>query len=191
MRRTSVIKILSAILALGLAIPAAADVSIPAPTRAMVRCNVSMNSDTAHAGQVWDGTLTRDVVVNGKTVFSAGTGVRGKITNAKSSGRLHAPGILTVRLTSIGGKQISSSARTFRGKGHAKSNVTKIGGGTAAGALVGGLVGGGKGALIGAGAGAAAGTGVAAATGKQEAHIPAETVMSFTVYTKNGKLKKH
>ena len=52
--------------------------------------------------------------------------------------------------------------------------MTKIGGGTALGALIGGIAGGGKGAAIGAGAGGAAGTGVAAATGKEEAIIPAE-----------------
>jgi hypothetical protein len=194
MRRSAVTKILSALLVLGLAIPAAAAVSIPAPTRAVVRCNVSMNSANARVGQVWDGTLVKNVVVNGQTLFPAGTSVRGKVTNAKSSGRLHASGVLSVRLTTIGGTRISSSARTYRGKSHTKSNVTKIGGGTAAGALIGGLAGGGKGALIGAGVGAGAGTGVAAATGKQEAHIPAETVMSFTVYTANSsyaRLKKH
>jgi hypothetical protein len=184
------VRVLAVLLALSLALPALAAVNIPAPTRATVRCNVSMNSANARAGQAWDGTLVKDIVVNGQKLFPAGATVRGKITNAKSSGRLKAPGILTVKLTSINGTKISSSARTYRGKGHAKSNVTKIGGGTAAGALIGGLVGGGKGALIGAGAGAAAGTGVAAATGKQEAYIPAETVMSFTVYT-NSSAKKH
>jgi hypothetical protein len=189
MKRNTV-KIFAVLLALSLALPALAAVNIPAPTRATVRCNVSMNSETARAGQVWDGTLIKDIVVNGQKVFPAGASVRGRVTNAKSSGRLKAPGILTVRLTSINGTKVSSSARTYRGKGHTKSNVTKIGGGTAAGAVIGGLLGGGKGALIGAGAGAAAGTGVAAATGKSEAHIPAETVMSFTVYT-NSSAKKH
>ena len=181
--RRSTINILSALLILALAIPAVASVDIPAPTRAVVRCNTSMKSGMTRAGQMWDGALTRDVVVNGKTVFRAGTDVRGKVTRAKSSGRLHAPGILTVKLVSIGGTPVSSSARTYRGKSHTKSNMAKIGGGTAAGALIGGLAGGGKGAAIGAGAGAAAGTGVAAATGKKEAYIPAESVMSFTVYT--------
>lgn len=189
MRRNSV-KLLALLLVLALTLPALAAVNIPAPTRATVRCNVSMNSGTARIGQVWDGTLVRDVVVNGQKVFPAGASVRGRITNAKSSGRLKAPGILTVKLTSINGTKISSSARTYRGKSHTKSNVTKIGGGTAAGALIGGLVGGGKGAVIGAGAGAAAGTGVAAATGKQEAYIPAETVMSFTVYTNSSAKKR-
>ena len=63
------------------------------------------------------------------------------------------------------------------------SNLTKIGGGAAAGALIGGLAGGGKGALIGTAIGAGAGTGVAAATGKEEAKVPSESVLSFTTTT--------
>jgi len=76
---------------------------------------------------------------------------------------------------------VSTSAFRAKGKSHTKSNVTKIGGGSAAGALIGGLAGGGKGALIGTAAGAGAGTGVAAATGKEEAVVHAET--AFTVST--------
>ena len=67
-----------------------------------------------------------------------------------------------------------------KGKSHTKSNATKIGGGAAAGALIGGRVGGGKGAGIGALAGGGAGTGVAAATGKEEVVIPAEAALTFT-----------
>jgi uncharacterized membrane protein len=86
-----------------------------------------------------------------------------------------------VRLTEVNGQPVTTTSHTFHGKSHKKSNVTKIGGGAAAGALIGGLAGGGKGALIGTGAGAAAGTGVAVATGKEEAVIPAETAMTFTI----------
>jgi uncharacterized membrane protein len=98
---------------------------------------------------------------------------------------LHAPGEVTIRLTSIqlkDGKTLAVSTSGFRAKGksHTKSNVTKIGGGAAAGALIGGLAGGGKGALIGTAVGAGAGTGVAAATGKEEALIHAETAITFT-----------
>jgi outer membrane lipoprotein SlyB len=67
------------------------------------------------------------------------------------------------------------------GQGHTKSNVTKIGGGAAVGALLGGIFGGGKGAAIGALAGGGAGTAGAAATGKKEAKIGAETTMTFKV----------
>lgn len=155
--------------------------AIPAGTRVQVRIGNSLSSGTATSGQAFDGTVATDVVVNGKTIITAGTPVKGKVTNAKSSGRLHAPGILTVRLTAVGDQAVTSSAVSRQGKGHTKSNVTKIGGGTAAGAVIGALAGGGKGAAICAGVGAAAGTGVAAATGKMEAVIPAEAVLSFTV----------
>ena len=156
-------------------------VTIPAGTKVTVRTTSEMDSGTAKAGETWTGTLVKDLVVNGKTVAKAGDNVEGKVTSAKSSGRLHAPGILTVRLTSINGMPVTSSARSFKGKSHTKSNAVKIGGGTAAGAVIGGIAGGGKGALIGSAVGAGAGTGVAAATGKMEAVIPAETALTFTV----------
>jgi hypothetical protein len=163
---------------------------IPAGTRISVRTGSELNSGKASAGQEWQGSLARDLVVNGKTIAKSGSGVRGKITVAKSSGRLHAPGQLSVRLTSVdtsnGSVAVKTSSIFRKGASHTKSNATKIGGGTAAGAVLGGIFGGGKGALIGAGAGAAAGTGVAAATGKKEAVIPAETMLTFTTSAASG-----
>ena len=170
------------LLALGVLASAQA---VPAGTRITVRTDSQINSASAHVGQSFHANLVRDVVVNNKTIAKAGAPANGKVTFAKPSGRLHAPGQVTIRLTSIqlaDGKTLSVSTGGFRaeGKSHAKSNVTKIGGGAAAGALIGGLVGGGKGALIGTGVGAGAGTGVAAATGKEEAVIHAETAITFT-----------
>ena len=158
--------------------------TIPAGTRITVRSAQELSSGTAKVGERFDASLTHALVVHGKTLAKAGAPVRGKVTLAKSSGRLHAPGQISVRLTSIQveGKMVPVSTGSYhvQGKSHTKSNATKIGGGAAVGALIGGLAGGGKGAAIGAGAGGAAGTGVAAATGKQEAIIPAEKAMSFT-----------
>jgi hypothetical protein len=135
-------------------------------------------------GDRFAATLARDLVVGGKTLAKAGATARGKVTLAKSSGRLSAPGQLSIRLTSVevAGKIVPLSTGSYHleGKSHTKSNATKIGGGAALGALIGGIAGGGKGAAIGAGAGGAAGTGVAAATGKEEAIIPAEKTLSFT-----------
>jgi hypothetical protein len=159
--------------------------TIPAGTKLTVRINSQINSETAKTGQVFDANLVNALVVNGKTVAKAGAPVRGKVTYAKASGRLHEPGEISIRVTAveIKGKMVPVSTSAFRAKGksHTKSNVTKIGGGAAAGAIIGGLAGGGKGALIGTAVGAGAGTGVAAATGKQEAIIHSET--AFTVST--------
>ena len=177
-RRRVILSIVSICLLLSMV---AAAQSIPAGTKVSMRTTSTLSSGKVTAGQSFEGSLVKDVVVNGKTVAKAGDPVKGVVSSAKSSGRLHAPGILSVRLTSVNGTPVHTLAISRQGKSHTKSNATKIGGGTAAGALLGGVFGGGKGALIGAGAGAAAGTGVAAATGKEEAVIPAETMLTFTV----------
>ena len=159
--------------------------TVPAGTHITVRTDSQITSASAHAGQSFRANLARDLVVDGKTIAKAGAPAKGKVTYAKSSGRLHAPGELTIRLTAVqlaDGQTMTVSTSGFRAKGksHTKSNVTKIGGGAAAGALIGGLAGGGKGALIGTAVGAGAGTGLAAATGKEEAVIHAETAVTFT-----------
>lgn len=159
--------------------------TIPAGTKITVRTSSQLSSGTAKVGQKFNANLTHDLVVNGKTLAKSGAPAKGTVTYVKTSGRLHDPGEISVRLTSveINGKFTPVATNAFRAKGksHTKSNATKIGGGAAAGALIGGLAGGGKGALIGTAAGAGAGTGVAAATGKEEAVIHAET--AFTVST--------
>ena len=163
---------------------------IPAGTAITVRTGNELNSGKATIGQAWQGSLVKDLVVNGKTIAKSGSTVHGKVTAAKSSGRLHAPGELSVRLTSVdtnnGAVPVKTLSISRKGGSHTKSNATKIGGTTAAGAVLGGIFGGGKGALIGAGAGAAAGTGVAAATGKKEAVIPAESMLTFTTSGSSG-----
>ena len=60
-------------------------------------------------GAKFDANLTHDLVVNGKTLAKSGAPVKGKVTYVKSSGRLHDPGEISLRLTSvqIDGKMIS------------------------------------------------------------------------------------
>lgn len=166
---------------LAFALTASAATTIPNGTKVTVRLSQSINSETAKTGDAWSGTLANDVVVNGQPIAKAGDPVKGKVTYAKASGRLKTPGQLTIRLTSVNGMGVTSSAVGAKGKSHTKSNATKIGGGTAAGALIGGLAGGGKGALIGGAVGAGAGTGVAAATGKQDVTLGTETAHTFTI----------
>src|SRR5215467_10330890 len=81
---------MTALVCLALAVNAAAQ--IPAGTGVKVRLGSTISSGSAQAGQAFVGTLASDVVVGGKTVAKAGNPVKGKVTSAKSSGRLHAPG---------------------------------------------------------------------------------------------------
>jgi hypothetical protein len=105
------------------------------------------------------------------------------VVEAKSSGRLHDSGYLRLTLASItiNGKVIpvQTSSLFAKGANHNKRNAALIGGGTGAGALIGGLAGGGKGALIGGLVGAGAGTGGAYATGKKDVAFGAERRLSF------------
>jgi hypothetical protein len=103
--------------------------------------------------------------------------------DSKSPGRFKGEGTLAVALTSINVRgvpttiQSSTYAQTVKGKG--KRTAVMAGGGTGAGALIGGLAGGGKGALIGGLVGAGAGTAGAAFTGNKDLQIPAESVVTF------------
>ena len=166
-----------------LAAMAEVSAKIPPGTSVQVRITETLSSETASVGQVFHGSLAAPVVANGRTLFPKGANVTGEVVNVERSGRLSTPGELHLSLRTIrtGGRTYAVSVETvvLKGESHAKSNVTKIGGGAAMGALIGAIAGGGKGAGIGAGVGAAAGTGVAAGTGKKPAEVQSETLLAW------------
>ena len=84
---------------------------IPAGTPITVRIGSEISSGTAKVGQSFEGELAKDVVVHGKTIAKTGSPVRGKVTLAKSSGRLHAPGQLSIRLTSVEANRVLHGVR--------------------------------------------------------------------------------
>jgi len=162
---------------------AAVNVRIPAGTSVQVRITEKLSSETANVGDVFHGSLAVPVVAKGRTLFPKGAVVTGQVVNVERSGRLSRPGELHLNLRTIrtDGRTYPVSMQTvvIKGESHTKSNVTKIGGGTALGALIGAIAGGGKGAAIGAGVGAATGTGVAAGTGKKPAEVQSEMVLAW------------
>ena len=88
--------------------------TIPAGSAITVRVGSEISSGTAKAGDRFEATLAHNLVVNGKALARAGAPARGKVTSAKSSGRLHAPGELALRLTSVqvNGKMVPISTRS-------------------------------------------------------------------------------
>jgi hypothetical protein len=158
-------------------------ITVPAGTQLSIRINDELNSETAQVGDVFHGSVSSPVSVDGKTVIPTTSDVEGRVVDVKSAGRFKGQSDLVIELTSLklNGKsyQISSDRWSKQGSGRGKATAAKVGGGAALGAILGGVFGGGKGAAIGAAAGAGAGTGVSAATKGQQIVLKPETVLSF------------
>lgn len=159
--------------------------TVPAGNSIIVTLDQSVSSKDARVGQKVDGSVAQDVAVSGKTVIPKGSRVSLSVASTQASGHLKTPAKLWLKIDSIevSGKTYTVSTRWSgqTGPSHNKRNIVAIGGGTALGATIGAIAGGGKGAAIGAAAGAGAGTAGAAMTGKKDITFPAETKLRFTV----------
>ena len=181
------ISLLAAALAAILPTVALAQGTVPAGTEMIVSLDQSVSSKTAKVGDKLASSVAQSVMGNGKTVIPKGSKATVSVVGVQASGRLSTPAQLSLRVTSVvvNGKAVAvaSNLWTQSGTSHNKRNVVAIGGGTAAGALIGAIAGGGKGAAIGAAVGAGAGTVGAAATGKKDIEFPSETQLRFTTRT--------
>ena len=161
--------------------------TVPANTSVYVTLDQRVSSKTAKAGQILSGSVSQNVVVDGKTIIPKGSKVNLAVASVQASGRLSTPAKLYVRVDSVvvNGKTIPARSNLWgqTEKSKAKRDAVGIGGGAAAGALIGALAGGGKGAAIGTVAGAGAGTAGTAATGKKDIEFPAETKIKFATKT--------
>jgi hypothetical protein len=160
-------------------------VTVPAGTQVSIRMNDEVDSEKAQVGDVFHGSISAPVSVDGQTAIPTTADVEGRVVEVKSAGRFAGQSVLTLELTSLkmNGKSysIQSDRWTKSGSGRGKSTAAKVGGGAALGAVLGGIFGGGKGAAIGAAAGAGAGTGVSAATKGQQILLKPETVLTFNL----------
>ena len=156
---------------------------IPSGTSIRVRMTDNLSSEQNQTGDTFRGTLDEPIVVNGRELYPKGADVIGRVTEVHPTGRLSEPGELDLVLNTVSSGTVAASIHVeplvLKGESHAKSNVAKIGGGAALGAVIGAIAGGGKGAAIGTLAGGAAGTGAAAATGKKPAIVESEAVLTF------------
>jgi hypothetical protein len=163
--------------------PQPATITVPRGADLRVSIDQTLSSRDAQSGDGFDATLLSPVVVDGKTVIPSNARIRGQVVNARASGRLSGTAELAVTLVSVEINHqkynIQTDTLARSGSTHKKRDVIAIGGGSALGAIIGGIAGGGKGAAIGAAAGAGAGTAGAAATGKKDVTLAAETTMIF------------
>lgn len=160
-------------------------VDVPTGTKLEVALARDLATDKDQAGDAWDGTLASDVMVNGQLVWSAGTRVRGVVTQSVPTGRLSSgKGALGIKVTEVGGVGIDSDTHVMVAEAKGARNAKIIGGGAALGALI-GILSDKKNkndhALGGAAIGAAAGTAVAAGTADTIIRIPATQPLAFSL----------
>lgn len=161
----------------------ATSITVPADTAFSVKLAESLATDKQQSGDGWSGTLAEPVIVNGTTVWAAGTPVKGVVSQSVAAGRLSSgKGVLAIKVTAIGDNGVDSDTHAVTGSPKGERNAKYIGGGAALGALVGILSdkhNQGDHALGGAAIGAAAGTAVAAGTADTVIKIEAGTPLGF------------
>jgi hypothetical protein len=157
-------------------VPAEIAAPVPAGTALMVRLDTTLATFSNHAGDPFQAKVTQAIVVNGSTLIPIGATVEGRVTKVNEPRRIAGKptlGILpeavilptgeryfldaTLVDTNIRGTDVNNEGQ-FKGFGHDRRDQLEIGGGTAGGMLIGGLIGGGPGILIGGAVGAGATT---------------------------------
>jgi hypothetical protein len=162
-----------------------AGISVTVPTGAVVRMriNQTLNSSRTQAGTRFDGVVVADVVADGAVAIPRGATVTGTVVDAKKSGALSGRGELALQLTQVtlGGKTypIVSDVWTHNGGNKTTETVNRTAAGGVIGALIGAAAGGGEGAAIGAGVGGALGLGSSAASGNGAMVVPSEGLLTF------------
>ncbi len=170
--------------------------SLPAGTGVKMKLETPISTFTSKAGDTFAGRVTEPVIVENKTVIPVGASVQGKVVSVSEPRRVR--GTPTINLHpdkvtmpdgttyAINAVVVDSDAHKTsvddEGKIHGAGATTKdkieIAGGTAGGATLGAIAGGGKGFLIGATLGATA-TVVHWMTKRHDAYLPAGTVITM------------
>jgi hypothetical protein len=165
--------------------PPPSKVTVPAGTQLSIRLSDEVDSEKAHVGDVFHGSISAPVTIDDQTVIPTSADIEGRVVDVKSAGRFAGGSVLTLQLTKLVMNGRAYSIQTDQwsrsGTGKGKGTAAKVGGGAAVGAVLGGIFGGGKGAAIGAAAGAGAGTAGSAVGKGQQILLRPEAVINFTL----------
>jgi hypothetical protein len=181
MNRTIMILIAS----LGLVVPAVPQMNrgtIPAGTVIRVRTDETIDANNAAPGRMFRGVVAENATDrHGNVVIPKGS-------HAELAVREVSKHQLSLDLATVTARgrayAVASSPETIYGTkkpgiGKNKRTAKFIGGGAAAGSVIGAIAGGGAGALVGGLVGGGAGAGAQTLTRGKEVHVPAESTLTF------------
>lgn len=156
--------------------------AIPSGTEITVRTDEPIDADIQNAdtSHMYRGTVSKDVVgADGRVLIPRGSpaSLAAIRDNNALSIDLRSVRVRGVRYT-VDSEDVQAGDQK-EGVGKNKRTGKYVGGGAAAGALIGALAGGGKGAAIGALAGGAAGAGAQTLTRGKKLSVPAESNLTF------------
>jgi hypothetical protein len=162
--------------------PRTVTVSVPSGTTFAVRMNQELSTRNSKAGTTFTATLAEPIyAADGSLLVPSGATVRGRVTEAKESGRAGESAVIRLAFDNIAfdgnSYPISATAVDVPIKKVTRDSKTeqaaKIGGGAAVGAVLGQVLGKNtKSTVAGAAIGAAAGTAVAMGTADVDAVVP-------------------
>ncbi len=144
-------------------VPTPEPIVVPGGTTLVLVFGSSVSSAIARAGDAVTARLGEDVTVGDEVILPADSEVRGHVVSAKRSGKVKGRAELQVEFDTIEVKgrpytidatAVAETATSDKGR-----DAKVIGGAAGAGAIIGGIAGGGSGALKGVLIGGAAGTG--------------------------------
>src|SRR4051812_28195166 len=157
------------------AAPAPAGLALPMGTAVKMKLETILSTVATKAGDPFAGRVTEDVTLNGVVVIPVGSSIQGHVTHVSSTrrykglpsldlhpetvtmpaGQAYTLNAVVVDTDKASGTKVSDEG-TIKGAGIEKRDKIEIAGGTAGGAIMGGLMAGGKGTLIGAAVGGTA-----------------------------------
>lgn len=164
--------------AVGGTAPAETEVIVPIGTTIPIVLDTPVGSATSRVEEPVSAHVANAVMVNGVAVIPEGTAVRGVVTDATRSGRVKGRAHVSLRFDSI----VPADGDTYRidttAVGRTAQSTTDkdafdVAAPAVGGAIIGGLLGGGKGAAIGAAAGGGGGAAVVLSTRGKEVRIGA------------------
>lgn len=166
------------------------DVVVPSGTAMIVRFLDELSSATAQVGDTFSAEVVLPVEFEGNVVIPTGSMVTGTVTEANAANRFGGIARLSLAFdglrTPAGDQAAIAATLVEETRGEKKKDAARIGGGAAAGALLGRILNDddrSEGTKEGAAAGAVIGTAIAAATKGDEVQIPSGTEFEIVLET--------